>query len=221
MPGFSLAVRKIQFAPTRPGRQPSTTVRKDFMFSPGELELEATLDRQLYHHGDDIRVKIIISTINVVATFYCNGTASLSAHIYHISHNMTSFFTSVLQVSFMIRNNSSKMVKRLNVSVVQSIDIAMFTGGHHSARISQLDTTEGCPLGPGSTLQKEVLLSPTAKTHLRTGVALDGRLKGDDTSLARCRHSLFLFAHQLYIPIRVYFFFYVLSTDYNSHIKLN
>ena len=95
-----------------------------------------------------------------------------------------------MQVSFMIRNNSSKMVKRLNVSVVQSIDIAMFTGGHHSARISQLDTTEGCPLGPGSTLQKEVLLSPTAKTHLRTGVALDGRLKGDDTSLARCPHSL-------------------------------
>ena len=37
--------RKIQYAPTRPGRQPSTTVRKDFMFSPGELELEGTLDR--------------------------------------------------------------------------------------------------------------------------------------------------------------------------------
>lgn len=30
----NLAIRKIQFAPTRPGRQPSTTVRKDFMFSP-------------------------------------------------------------------------------------------------------------------------------------------------------------------------------------------
>ena len=27
--------RKIQYAPTKPGRQPCTVVRKDFMFSPG------------------------------------------------------------------------------------------------------------------------------------------------------------------------------------------
>jgi len=138
----SMAIRKIQYAPTRPGRQPSTTVRKDFMFSPGELELEGSLDRQLYHHGDDVKV------------------------------------------AFLVRNNSSKTVKKINVSVVQCIDIAMFTGGHHTARITQMETTEGCPIGPGSTMQKELLLSPTAKAHIRTGVALDGRLKGDDTSLA-------------------------------------
>merc|ERR1712154_173430 len=72
------------------------------------------------------------------------------------------------KVAFLVRNNSSKTVKKINVSVVQCIDIAMFTGGHHTARITQ----------------KEVTLSPTAKAHIRTGVALDGRLKGDDTSLA-------------------------------------
>jgi len=138
----NMAIRKIQYAPTRPGRQPSTTVRKDFMFSPGELELEGTLDKQLYHHGDDVKV------------------------------------------SFLVRNNSNKTVKKMSVCVVQCIDIAMFTGGHHTARITSIETTEGCPVGPGSTLQKEVTLSPTAKAHIRTGVALDGRLKGDDTSLA-------------------------------------
>jgi len=138
----NLSIRKIQFAPTRPGRQPSTTVRKDFMFSPGELELEVTLDRQLYHHGDDIRV------------------------------------------SFGVRNNSNKTVKRISVGVAQCIDVAMFAGGHHTARITEVDTTEGCPIGPGSTLQREVALSPTARRNLRPGVALDGRAKGDDTSLA-------------------------------------
>lgn len=138
----NMAVRKIQYAPTRPGRQPSTTVRKDFMFSPGELELEGTLDRQLYHHGDDIKVSISV------------------------------------------RNNSNKTVKKMQVNVVQCIDIAMFTGGHHTARITGVESTEGCPIGPGSTLQKEVTLSPTSKAHVRTGVALDGRMKGDDTSLA-------------------------------------
>ena len=95
-----MVFRKIQYAPTRPGRQPSTTVRKDFMFSPGELELEGSLDRQLYHHGDDVKV------------------------------------------AFLVRNNSSKTVKKINVSVVQCIDIAMFTGGHHTARITQMETTE-------------------------------------------------------------------------------
>merc|ERR1712106_344316 len=138
----NMAIRKIQYAPTRPGRQPSTTVRKDFMFSPGELELEATLDRQLYHHGDDIKVSISV------------------------------------------RNNSSKTVKKIQVNVIQCIDIAMFTGGHHNARITGIESTEGCPIGPGSTLQKEVSLSPACKNHVRTGVALDGRMKGDDTSLA-------------------------------------
>ena len=31
----SMTIRKIQYAPTRPGRQPCTVVKKDFMFSPG------------------------------------------------------------------------------------------------------------------------------------------------------------------------------------------
>ena len=30
-------IRKIQYAPMKPGRQPCTMVKKDFMFSPGDL----------------------------------------------------------------------------------------------------------------------------------------------------------------------------------------
>lgn len=56
----SLAIRKIQYAPSKQGRQPCTVVRKDFMLSPGELELEVTLDKQLYHHGEKIAVNICI-----------------------------------------------------------------------------------------------------------------------------------------------------------------
>lgn len=43
----ALSVRKIQYAPSKSGRQPCTLVKKDFMMSPGELELEATLDKQV------------------------------------------------------------------------------------------------------------------------------------------------------------------------------
>ena len=111
----NMTIRKIQFAPTRQGRQPSTTVRKDFLFSEGELELEATLDKQLYHHGDDIKV------------------------------------------SFVVRNTSVKTVKKISVSLVQNIDIAMFSGGHAAPKIMQIETTEGCPIGPGASLHRQVV----------------------------------------------------------------
>ena len=74
--------------------------------------MEATLDRQLYHHGDSVVVNISV------------------------------------------RNNSNKMVKKITASILQCIDIAMFQGGHCKIRVAQLETTEGCPINPGSTLQK-------------------------------------------------------------------
>eukprot|EP00095_Tigriopus_kingsejongensis_P012672 maker-scaffold22_size673200-snap-gene-2.19 protein:Tk12672 transcript:maker-scaffold22_size673200-snap-gene-2.19-mRNA-1 annotation:"arrestin1 precursor" len=139
----SLAIRKIQYAPTKPGRQPCTVVRKDFMFSPGELELEATLDRQLYHHGDTISINVCI------------------------------------------KNHSNKAVKKIAVSILQCIDIAMFTGGHCKARIASVETTEGCPVEPGSSMQKVIKLVPSLKNlRDRSGIALDGRLRGEDTDLA-------------------------------------
>lgn len=82
------------------------------MFSPGDLELEATLDQQLYHHGDTI-------TINIS-----------------------------------IKNNSNKMVKKISAQIMQCIDVAMFTGGHGRARVAGIETTEGCPISPGSTMNK-------------------------------------------------------------------
>ena len=55
-----LNIRRIQFAPSKQGKQPCTIVRKDFMLSPGELELEVALDKQLYYHGDKVAVTINI-----------------------------------------------------------------------------------------------------------------------------------------------------------------
>ena len=138
----NLAIRKIQYAPTKPGRQPCTVVRKDFALSPGELELEATLSKQLYHHGETISVAICI------------------------------------------KNNSSKTVKKIVVNVMQTIDIAMFSGGHHSARTASIETTEGCPVVPGSSLQRQINLTPSIKGTGKYGVAIDGKMKGDDASLA-------------------------------------
>lgn len=44
---------------------------------------------------------------------------------------------------------------------------------------------EGCPIQPGSCLQKVLYLTPTlASNKDRRGIALDGQLKREDTNLA-------------------------------------
>ncbi|XP_011307973.1 phosrestin-2 [Fopius arisanus] len=138
-----LGVRKIQFAPTKEGRQPCTVVRKDFLLSPGELELEVTLDKQIYNHGEPIAVNICV------------------------------------------RNNSNKMVKKIKALVQQGIDVVIFQNGQFRTVIDAVETQDGCPISPGSTLQKVVYLRPDLECNReRRGIALDGRLKREDDQLA-------------------------------------
>ncbi|XP_076061821.1 arrestin homolog [Oratosquilla oratoria] len=138
-----LNIRRIQFAPSRQGRQPCTIVRKDFMLSPGELELEATLDKQLYYHGDKIAINVCV------------------------------------------RNHSNKTVKKIKAAVQQSTDICLFSGGQFRCTIASVETQEGCPVNPGSALQKVLYLIPSLESNKdRRGVALDGHLKNIHTNLA-------------------------------------
>eukprot|EP00088_Acartia_fossae_P048248 TRINITY_DN5261_c0_g1_i1.p1 TRINITY_DN5261_c0_g1~~TRINITY_DN5261_c0_g1_i1.p1 ORF type:complete len:453 (+),score=89.12 TRINITY_DN5261_c0_g1_i1:44-1402(+) len=55
-----LAIRKVMYAPTKPGEQPSVEVSKEFMMSPNKLHLECSLDKELYYHGETISVNVHI-----------------------------------------------------------------------------------------------------------------------------------------------------------------
>lgn len=138
-----MGIRKIQYAPTKQGRQPCTVVRKDFLLSPGELELEVTLDKQLYHHGERISINVCV------------------------------------------RNNSNKVVKKIKALVQQGIDVVIFQNGQFRTVIDAVETQDGCPINPGSTLQKVLYLKPTLENNRhKRGVALDGLMKGDEGDLA-------------------------------------
>ncbi|XP_037777332.1 arrestin homolog [Penaeus monodon] len=140
---IQLNIRRIQFAPSKTGRQPCTIVRKDFMLSPGELELEVTLDKQLYYHSEKIAVNISI------------------------------------------RNHSNKTIKKIKAAVQQSVDICLFSGGQYKSTVASVETQEGCPVSPGSALQKILYLLPTLDSNMdRRGIALDGHLKNIHTNLA-------------------------------------
>ncbi|XP_030747999.1 arrestin homolog isoform X1 [Sitophilus oryzae] len=139
----SMAIRKIQYAPSKQGKQPCTIVRKDFMMSPGELELEVNLDKQLYHHGEKIAVNIVV------------------------------------------RNNSNKVVKKIKAMVQQGVDVVLFQNGQYRSTVAHVETQEGCPINPGSTLQKVFYLLPLLSSNKdRRGIALDGQIKKQDTDLA-------------------------------------
>lgn len=138
-----MGIRKIQYAPTKQGRQPCTVVRKDFLLSPGELELEVTLDKQLYHHGETIAINVCI------------------------------------------RNNSNKMVKKIKALVQQGIDIVVFQNGQFRTVIDAIETQDGCPINPGSSLQKVLYLKPSLESNKdRSGIALDGLMKREESELA-------------------------------------
>jgi beta-arrestin len=56
-----LAIRKIMYAPQNQGEQPSIEVSKEFMMSPNKLHLEASLDKELYYHGESIAVNVHVA----------------------------------------------------------------------------------------------------------------------------------------------------------------
>ncbi|XP_042239332.1 arrestin homolog [Homarus americanus] len=58
----ALAVRKVQYSPrTLSNRQPSTLVTKNFTFSPGNLNMEVTLDKEVFYHGEQITPSVVIT----------------------------------------------------------------------------------------------------------------------------------------------------------------
>ncbi|KAJ6222504.1 hypothetical protein RDWZM_001049 [Blomia tropicalis] len=56
-----LAIRKVVYAPNKQGDQPCVEISKDFVMSPNKLHLEASLDKEVYHHGEDIVVNVHIA----------------------------------------------------------------------------------------------------------------------------------------------------------------
>jgi arrestin-2 len=89
----TLAIKKLQYAPPGRGRrQPSSLVSKGFTFSQGKLNLEVTLDKEIYYHGEKIAANVIISNnsrksvknIKVYAVQHCEVTmvnAQYSKHV--------------------------------------------------------------------------------------------------------------------------------------------
>lgn len=55
-------VIQLQYAPATRGRRlPSSLVSKGFTFSQGKINLEVTLDREIYYHGEKVAATVVIT----------------------------------------------------------------------------------------------------------------------------------------------------------------
>uniref|UniRef100_A0A665UYY3 Arrestin red cell n=1 Tax=Echeneis naucrates TaxID=173247 RepID=A0A665UYY3_ECHNA len=134
-----LVIRKVQYAPEKPGPQPMVETTRSFLMSDRSLHLEASLDKELYYHGEPISVNV------------------------HVT------------------NNSTKTVKRVKISVRQYADICLFS----TAQYKSVCGLHSDQVSSSSTFCKVYTLTPTLdKNREKRGLALDGKLKHEDTNLA-------------------------------------
>ncbi|KAJ6642297.1 Arrestin like [Pseudolycoriella hygida] len=89
----SLTIKKLQYAPAARGRRlPSSLVSKGFTFSQGKINLEVTLDREIYYHGEKVAATVVITNnsrktvknIKCYAVQHCEVTmvnAQFSKHV--------------------------------------------------------------------------------------------------------------------------------------------
>ncbi|GIY22025.1 beta-arrestin-1 [Caerostris extrusa] len=95
------------------------------------------------------------------------------------------FSRETIAVNVHIANNSNRNVKKIKVSVRQFADICLFSTAQYKCTVAEIESEEGCPIGPGFTLSKVYYLRPLlANNTTKRGLALDGQLKHEDTNLA-------------------------------------
>ncbi|XP_067379288.1 arrestin, beta 2b isoform X4 [Channa argus] len=138
---INLAIRKVQYAPEKPGPHPMVETSRSFLMSDRALHLEASLDKELYYHGEPISVNV------------------------HVN------------------NSSTKTVKKVKISVRQYADICLFSTAQFKCPVAQVEADD--QVSPSSTSCHVYTLTPMLGTNKeKRGLALDGKLKHEDTNLA-------------------------------------
>ncbi|XP_041659675.1 S-arrestin a [Cheilinus undulatus] len=136
-----LLLRKVQYAPESPGMAPSVETTKEFVMSDKPLHVKASLDKELYYHGEPIQVHVCVT------------------------------------------NSSSKTIKNIIISVDQISNVVLYSNDSYTKSVAIEEPGDSVP--PGATLQKVYTLLPLlANNRERRGIALDGKLKHEDTNLA-------------------------------------
>ncbi|CAF1388964.1 unnamed protein product [Adineta ricciae] len=90
-----------------------------------------------------------------------------------------------INVNVVVTNNSNKTLRKIRIAVVQNAEICLYSSTQYRCDVAALESSEGFPVTPCSTLTKVYSLTPLlANNKDKRGLALDGKLKHEDTNLA-------------------------------------
>ncbi|KAF2976648.1 hypothetical protein EK904_003327, partial [Melospiza melodia maxima] len=88
-----------------------------------------------------------------------------------------------ISVNVHVTNNTNKTVKKIKISVRQYADICLFNTAQYKCPVAVEDADD--MVAPSSTFCKVYTLTPfLANNREKRGLALDGKLKHEDTNLA-------------------------------------
>ncbi|XP_056266509.1 S-arrestin a isoform X2 [Pseudoliparis swirei] len=95
----------------------------------------------------------------------------------------TYYHGETIKVDVSVTNNSNKSIKNIIVSVDQVATVVLYSNDCYAKSVAIEDPGDSVP--PGATLQKVYKLLPVlANNRERRGIAVDGKLKDEDTNLA-------------------------------------
>lgn len=90
-----------------------------------------------------------------------------------------------INVNVQATNNSNKTVKKIRITVIQTAEIMLYSSSQYKCEVAELESTDGFPINPSSTISKVYTLTPLLLNNKdKRGLALDGKLKHEDTNLA-------------------------------------
>ncbi|XP_032790849.2 phosrestin-2 isoform X1 [Daphnia magna] len=118
----TLPVPLLEQLSLAPSTRPATLVSRQFLLSPGKMQIEMCLDRAVVYYGE-----------------------KLSMHV-------------------QITNNSSRTIRKIKCKLYQVSQLS-FATGERRAPLYCMETTEGCPIPPGATLQRTYTLMTKLQPH--------------------------------------------------------
>lgn len=101
-------LEQLSLAPTT---RPATLVSRQFLLSPGRMQIEMCLDRAVVYYGENLTMRVQIT------------------------------------------NNSNRTIRKIKCKLYQVSQLS-FAQGERRAPLYVMETTEGCPIPPGASLQK-------------------------------------------------------------------
>nr|BAX03569.1 beta-arrestin [Ambigolimax valentianus] len=91
-----------------------------------------------------------------------------------------------IAINVLVDNNTNKTVKKIKISVRQFADICLFSTAQYKCTVADLESEEGFPIQSSQTgFCKVFHMTPLLSNNRdKRGLALDGKLKHEDTNLA-------------------------------------